>query len=119
MRSQLIFRYNKELILIETPNLSDSIIYFTYYSCCDKKETPEALPVAESKDDQVNRRHRRDSQTEPLSPQRLSQTIGPGTKYSGNTIHKILDLGAGIHLTSKIFYKLHLSTKKSLVKKII
>ena len=116
MRSQLIFRYNKELIFIETPNLSDSIIY---YSCCDKKETPEALPVAESKDDQVNRRHRRDSQTEPLSPQRLSQTIGPGTKYSGNTIHKILDLGAGIHLTSKIFYKLHLSTKKSLVKKII
>ena len=94
------------------------MIFFTYFSCCDKKETLEAPPVAESKDDPVNRRHRRDSQTEPLSPQRLSQTIGPGTKYSGNTIHNILDLGAGIHLTSKISYKLHFSTKNILVKKI-
>ncbi|XP_078327748.1 uncharacterized protein LOC111112966 isoform X4 [Crassostrea virginica] len=62
------------------------------FFCCDKKETPEALPVAESKDDQVNRRHRRDSQTEPLSPQRLSQTIGPGTKYSGSVRGKSLRL---------------------------
>ncbi|XP_078327719.1 uncharacterized protein LOC111117764 isoform X4 [Crassostrea virginica] len=52
------------------------------FFCCDKKETPEGPAVAESKDDPVIRRHRRDSQTEPLSPQRLSQTIGPGTKYS-------------------------------------
>ena len=92
MRSQLIFRYNKDLIFIETPKLSDSIIYFTYYSCYDKKETLEALPVAESKDDPVIRRHRRDSQTEPLSPQRLSQTIGPSTKYNGNTIRNTSDL---------------------------
>nr|XP_022306572.1 uncharacterized protein LOC111112966 isoform X3 [Crassostrea virginica] len=58
------------------------IVMRKVFFCCDKKETLEAPPVAESKDDPVNRRHRRDSQTEPLSPQRLSQTIGPGIKYS-------------------------------------
>ncbi|XP_078327714.1 uncharacterized protein LOC111117764 isoform X2 [Crassostrea virginica] len=62
------------------------------FFCCDKKETPEGPAVAESKDDPVIRRHRRDSQTEPLSPQRLSQTIGPGTKYSGSVRGKSLCL---------------------------
>ena len=95
----LLSRYNKELIFNGFNNLFYPLNLVN--SCCDKKETPEGPAGAESTDDPVNRRDRGDSQTEPLSPHRLSQTIGPGTKYSGNTIRNTSDLSgyarAGIH----------------------